>query len=304
MLSVVIPSYNCEKTIGKCLDSIIAEKIKMEIVIINDGSTDNTKKIIEEYQSKHDNIKMISKKNEGISPTRNVCIRESCGELILFIDSDVVIEKGCIKKMLKYADKNDIIYPTLNFEPGGTIHPIRPQEFLYPHISAIVMIKRSVFDKVGYFDEAFTSYAEETDLFLRCILKNITAKYVDTATATHLDVDYNHLKRQALECKNIPYGYLKWRGEDIKKIKEKFYFSFTIKYIIILYGFSFLNLNPFGWEIYMKRQNSFFVFAWQIIKHNKKFTERRDIKSFFILNKLFFVNFIEGVRCGLKERKK
>lgn len=303
-ISIVIPGYNCEDTIERCLDSILEEKIEAEILFINDGSTDNTKNIIKEYQKNNKNIKMISQENGGIASARNACIKHSKGDIILFIDSDVIIKKGCIKKLSDYIEDNDITYPTLKFEPGGIIHPKRPQEFKYPHISAIVMIKRSVFDKVGLFDEKFKSYAEDTDLFIRCVLKNISSTFVEDAIAIHLDRKYDTLKRYFLECRNIPYGIIKWWGIDKEKIRDKFYFCFTLKYIIVLFGLGCLNINAFAWEIYMKRQNNGFIFLKQIIQMNKKFTEKRDIKSFFMLMKLFFKGFFEGIKCGLKERKK
>ena len=75
--SVIIPVYNSESTINRCLDSIILQNEKnIEIVIINDGSFDNSLSICEEYSKKYDYIRIISKKNGGPSAARNVGIKE------------------------------------------------------------------------------------------------------------------------------------------------------------------------------------------------------------------------------------
>jgi len=73
-VSIIIPMYNCEKTITKCIDSIINQSYKeLEIIAINDGSKDNTLEIVKNI--KDERIKIINKKNEGVSATRNLGIK-------------------------------------------------------------------------------------------------------------------------------------------------------------------------------------------------------------------------------------
>lgn len=97
-LSVIVPAYNCEETISQTLDSILSQKSKdLEIIIVNDGSTDNTEKICLEYCSKNPNVKYFKKSNSGVSETRNLGIEKSVGEYIAFLDSDDVWD-------LKYYD--------------------------------------------------------------------------------------------------------------------------------------------------------------------------------------------------------
>ena len=90
-VSFVIPVYNVEKFLKDCLDSILNQKYdinKIEIILINDGSKDNSLEICKNYENKYNNIKLIDKKNEGVSVARNVGIENAEGKYILILDSD------------------------------------------------------------------------------------------------------------------------------------------------------------------------------------------------------------------------
>ena len=108
-LSVVIPVYNVEKYIEKCLGSLCGLEIANEIIVINDGSSDNSLEIIKKFKNEHENenIIIINQENKGISKTRNVGLRESKGEFIFFLDSDDWVETESFKKMLKENIEKD-----------------------------------------------------------------------------------------------------------------------------------------------------------------------------------------------------
>ncbi|MBR6783104.1 MAG: glycosyltransferase family 2 protein [Clostridia bacterium] len=90
-LSVIIPAYNCSSTISQTIDSVLSQKSKdLEIIIVNDGSSDSTEEICLEYVQKYDNVKYFKKSNSGVSDTRNVGIDNSRGKYIAFLDSDDV----------------------------------------------------------------------------------------------------------------------------------------------------------------------------------------------------------------------
>ena len=92
LVSVVIPAYNCSLTIKRCIDSIINQTYnEIEILIINDGSTDNTLKILREYEKEDNRIKIFDIINKGVSNARNVGIKNSIGRYIIFIDSVVTL---------------------------------------------------------------------------------------------------------------------------------------------------------------------------------------------------------------------
>jgi glycosyltransferase EpsH len=101
MLSIIVPVYNCEKYIGRCVDSIINSLyLDIELIIINDGSTDNTKLILDYYRKEDNRIKIINQKNKGISAARNLGLQKASGEYVTFLDADDWIEPDTYKKML------------------------------------------------------------------------------------------------------------------------------------------------------------------------------------------------------------
>jgi glycosyltransferase involved in cell wall biosynthesis len=91
-LSIIVPVYNSEKTITQCLDSILAQTFQnFECILVNDGSTDKSPAICDEYAQKDNRIKVLHKPNEGVSAARNDGIKVACGEYIAFVDSDDTI---------------------------------------------------------------------------------------------------------------------------------------------------------------------------------------------------------------------
>lgn len=93
-LSVVVPAYNCQNTLAQTLDSLVNQKCKdLEIIIVNDGSKDNTEKICKEYCNRYENIKYFYKENSGVSDTRNIGIKNAKGIYIAFLDSDDIWDK-------------------------------------------------------------------------------------------------------------------------------------------------------------------------------------------------------------------
>lgn len=100
-VSVIVPVYNVEKYISKCLDSLLEQTYEnIEIVLVNDGSQDNSKIIIDDYEKKDQRIKVIHKKNEGVSVARNVGIINSTGDYICFVDSDDYVMADYVEYLL------------------------------------------------------------------------------------------------------------------------------------------------------------------------------------------------------------
>ena len=98
LISVIVPVYNVEKYLSYCLDSIIQQSYdNLEIILINDGSTDGSKSICEEYVEKDQRIRLINQKNKGLSGARNTGLDNCIGEYITFIDSDDYIVNDYIE---------------------------------------------------------------------------------------------------------------------------------------------------------------------------------------------------------------
>ncbi len=101
-VSVIIPAYNSENYIARCLDSLIEQDEKnFEVIVVNDGSKDNTCKIIEEYASKDSRIILINKDNGGVSSARNVGLDNAKGEYIFFVDSDDYVPSDALSDAVK-----------------------------------------------------------------------------------------------------------------------------------------------------------------------------------------------------------
>ena len=110
-ISVIVPCYNVEKYLEECLDSIVNQTFTdIEIICINDGSTDSTNRILDIYSNNDSRIKIITQTNKGLSASRNIGIENSNGEYILFIDSDDYLELTAFEEIYNIAKKNSWTY--------------------------------------------------------------------------------------------------------------------------------------------------------------------------------------------------
>lgn len=107
-LSIIIPVYNTEKHLKKCFDSIVNQNnSEIEVIVVNDGSTDNSEVIIKEYTNKYKDVFTYYKKgNTGVADTRNFGIEKATGEYIMFLDSDDYIDKKLYDNIKKYIDED------------------------------------------------------------------------------------------------------------------------------------------------------------------------------------------------------
>ena len=108
LVSVIIPAYNIEDYIGRCLDSIISQTYKnLEIIVVDDGSRDYTGEILDNYAKKDRRIKVIHKENGGVSSARNKGIEAAEGDYIGFIDGDDLIEPGMYKTLVDLLEEEN-----------------------------------------------------------------------------------------------------------------------------------------------------------------------------------------------------
>ncbi len=107
-VSVIVPVYNVYEYIEKCLDSLVKQTLKdIEIIVVNDGSPDNSQEIIDKYAKKYKNIRSFIKKNGGLSDARNYGIKYAKGEFIAFLDSDDYVKVDMYEKMYAKAKEED-----------------------------------------------------------------------------------------------------------------------------------------------------------------------------------------------------
>jgi len=175
LISVIVPIYNVEKYLNRCIDSIINQTYRnLEIILVDDGSPDNCPKICDEYAKKDSRIIVIHKKNTGVSETRNFGLKYANGDYITFVDSDDWIDSDMYSYMMNYAltsncdiikcgyrkcfsngDKIDIETP---FYDNSIIEDINEILYLYTdkkiHAEIVTMlIKKEFIKNKIYFDK-------------------------------------------------------------------------------------------------------------------------------------------------------
>lgn len=108
-LSIVVPIYNGETVINRCVDSILGQSfLDFELLLVNDGSKDKTRELCNKYEQKDERIRVINKKNEGVSATRNRGIQEAVGVYIAFVDCDDYVDKHHFERMVSEMQRKAV----------------------------------------------------------------------------------------------------------------------------------------------------------------------------------------------------
>jgi len=115
-VSIIVPVYNSSDVLCECVNSLINQDYEnIEIILVDDGSTDNSGEICDSFQEKDKRVKVIHKKNEGQSAARNLGIQESSGDYVMFIDSDDWLDLDAVSTLVSYADENDLDVTRFNY---------------------------------------------------------------------------------------------------------------------------------------------------------------------------------------------
>ena len=202
-ISVIVPVYNVEPYLKRCLDSIINQSMKdIEILIIDDGSTDKSGEICEEYAGLDNRIKVTHQNNHGLSYARNTGLDQAQGKYIMFVDSDDYVERDFCKIPYEIAEKNDaeiVIFHHHTFEKNKEIQksnanisqgPKTKQEAidLIQHISEHCvwnkMFRSTLFDSIRFPD----GYYEDIGIVYKLILASNSIYYCK-------DMLYNYVRR-------------------------------------------------------------------------------------------------------------
>ena len=237
--SIIVPVYNTGKYLDKCIISLINQDYKdYEIIIVNDGSTDNSLDIIDKYSSKYDNIHNYNKENGGLSSARNYGIEKSSGEYLLFVDSDDYLDNNALKIIDENIKDNDILVFNFYMDNGKSINvkntyfdniSDKCKKFVTANPSACnKVIKRSLFidnnikfiDGIYYEDLAtipsFILYTKNINyindsLYYYCVRddsimnkKKYNKRMEDIFKV--LDINYNNLNKDYLD--EVEYMYI------------------------------------------------------------------------------------------------
>jgi len=247
-ISVIIPAFNAEKYIRKAIDSVLDQKLIIcEIIVVDDGSTDRTSEIVNNYLKIHGNkIRYYLQSNKGPSAARNHGIAKANGEFIYFLDSDDYLLDGCLKKSLSYLIKNthDLVmsdnYVYYYSNKGRLLNKEYKHRAGYPDdrtklfVSLFkrfqggfdgeirILIKKSLFNKIGLFDERL-KILEDWDLWLRIASHNLAIGYLKEPLFVyrrHAESLCRNQRYKNLKLRNIYYAFKKNKKQAFKLNKD------------------------------------------------------------------------------------
>ncbi len=217
-LSIIIPVYNVENYISKCLDSILVGNAFIgQVVCVNDGSTDNSLKILESYVKKYPNVEIFTQQNAGLSAARNTGIKAAKGEYVCFVDSDDYWEPNVLGGLMEQIerDKLDVLrfkYQNVNenyevFNPNKG-NPYRNDDY-----------SESVTDGVSFLNSRFGTACYAVMFIVR---RSLLDGCIFTEGIYFEDVDWtprmlSRAKRVA-SADTVVYSYLVRKGSITKAI--------------------------------------------------------------------------------------
>lgn len=247
LISIIVPVYNVEKYLAKCLDSLISQTYRnIEIIIVNDGSTDNSLNIINEYKAKDSRISVINKINRGLASARNTGVAVSKGEYIWHVDSDDYAELNSLYNMLCCALSNnaDIVitgyycenenYECTNIRSARHVGTISGTEALCLMLRMEIggevwskLYKKELYDRGNIRQDE--SYSEVEDMLLNYQMFSCANKvcFLDDYTIHHLyrSQSYSSTAKQSLFRIKHHLGILSLiqRGFASKEIEFAYY---------------------------------------------------------------------------------
>lgn len=323
LLSIIIPVYNVENYLVQCINSILnLDQNLVEIILIDDGSTDNSSKICDKYSSKFNNINVIHKKNSGLSAARNTGLNIAKGKYIIFLDSDDYIVKDKLKEIINIISQIDVDVIMSNFYKdinnilniGGENNILESNKIiknssnlvcdifkytkdLWPAWKFIVkkefLIKNNIKFKEGFLHE-------DVDYTSRIIIKMKSYYYFnDPWYCYRIDrngsIMNNKKFKSLIDTTNIII--------DLKEYIEKNVNDMKVKNIILerLSETLFLNLKLYGKGNNMEKQD----FLNKIKKNTYLLSKSKNKKHkiFFFSTKIFGTKFILEKYCYILNKK-
>lgn len=258
-ISIIVPVYNVEKYLNRCVDSLLNQDIdknQYEIILIDDGSPDRSGIMCDEYSQKYSNIHVVHKTNGGLADARNAGLDVAQGKYIMFVDSDDFIKENVLQKILSVAEHYNTeicVYKLLVLDENNNVIPIKHpnQQFELYHI----------------YDSEDVLYTIDISsvcaaLYSRDFINSHNIRF--TKGITHEDVDFNNraysLVNRILFTDILVYFYY-WnpeslnRSTDIEKIKKKYLDDLQVAYNSISFAKQ-NNLSSRKTTFFIRRTNS------------------------------------------------
>ena len=305
-VSVIVPVYNVEKYLTKCLDSIIHQTYKnLEIILIDDGSTDNCGKICDAYAEKDSRIIIMHKKNEGIAIARNCGLKIAKGKYVIFVDSDDWVERDFIEYLYTHVNINNIVCCGYNRITNNEVVENRVIKILRLNkIEALEMLENyeMLFKKYNPISNALWN-----KIYPRHIFENISfpqnAKYEDMFVIIKIfnnidkvvvlpDVKYNYFTRNN-SIINKPqidsaFDFISARLEQEEDLKDNYK---LLKYAKILTLYACFVVYANYYYNYYKLTNSEEIYLKKIIKERKTYVDSKHYKLLIKIYLLLYFKF-------------
>ncbi|HAT4298909.1 glycosyltransferase [Clostridium perfringens] len=279
LISIIVPVYNVEKELPRCVNSLINQTYKnIEIILVDDGSLDNSGVICDEYEKSDSRIKVIHKNNGGLSDARNVGLREATGDYILYVDSDDFIKKDSCQRFIRLlTDKPDIVVSNACEKHKNYVSEIKHSNLDEGKIytgDEYIMLATKV--KEWYAPACFNLYSREfliqNNLFFvkglvhedmqmlpRVFLKARTIKYLDYMFYQYIirDNSITQNTKKEINGKHLMKIYTEWKCQfDLvtnKKLRKRLYG------ILIKHYFHTCKEYKMDNDIYIPGVNKFFI---------------------------------------------
>ena len=213
-VSIIVPAYNVEQYIEKCLETLVNQTLEdIEIIVVNDGSTDKTKQKIEQFEEKYpEKIKHVEKPNGGLSDARNYGLLYAEGKYIGFVDSDDYVELNMFEEMYNKAEQenSDMVecdfiweYPHKQRLDIGKIYNNKKEAFVYARVVAWnKLIKRETLEKAGIRFPKGLRY-EDTEFFYKLLPSLNKISFVKTSMVHYMQRGNSIINTQNERVKEI-----------------------------------------------------------------------------------------------------
>ena len=311
LISIIVPIFKVEKYLRECLNSIINQTYKnLEIILIDDGSPDNSGKICDEYAKKDKRIKVIHKENEGVSIARNIGIKSANGDYVTFIDSDDYVANNYIEILYKYFKEFNAdlsICGVIDVKNGEKIRESKEfykiadgretlKELLdEKYFSCVIwakMFKANIIKNYEFNPE--TKIAEDLELLYK-LLPTLDKVVIDTKNKLYFfrerensaisdKFNINHLTE--IDISNNIVNYVSKNFPEIKKYAIKRYIRVNMSYI-----FKILKQDEIDDEILERLRNNIIRYKQQVYY---KFSIKRKILLFNIIHNFRLLRYLVG----------
>ena len=205
ILSIIIPCYNCSSYLDACLLPLVDMDLSYEIILVNDGSTDNTEQRLSKY-AKYENIIIVNQKNRGVSATRNVGIDIAKGKYIMFCDSDDYYDSSVIEKMVTVMQNEDVDYVVT------PIQMLINQESIKYSVASGVFKTGDFLETIFYQTDLICISGPCAQLYKRDIILNSNIRFIedmDLGEDTMFNLAYLKCCKKIAGIDEISYYYVR-----------------------------------------------------------------------------------------------